>query len=635
MTNSATPSEIPDLQTQYQQFIDGVIVKTLKGEFRSKEQVYQLLVKQLSLGTGEILERSLANQANAFKQQLAIETSEIKQAKLTRQTNALKTLQEAWERWQRENGTQQTCKAIVDRLLNAEPDERLITLIQALDSNQTDLFDRPHLECLAQLLNTAAANEEGGEDDKIAFEFRQFATGLNAGLAAYTKLEGDLVSWLYNREQGIGFGSSTGNEPWRTWATKTTSILPQALFAGQAQNASAATIALAQRSIDISAWVELIILLRSLQIGLVAWFDVQPYDFQAGRNMAGSTFMMFAGIWMELSNGFRSSTTLPETDRQNFGQINFQITLQTLRTFAQRDNFPLYGGTFASFGNDSLRDTLQYLDQPLKEVEQTQEKARILTVLGYSQRALNQLDRSRELHQEALTLANDVSDQRCAIANLCHLSRLFLIEKDYEQAVSYAQRALIQSRQIGDSQGQANAFASLGYGEVMQIQRQSIATPENLEASIGYLQKSYKLSETLKDWQSQACAAVGLGLADIALEQFAPAKQILEQALVLIREAGDRDLQAISYAALGEVCYQLGQLEIAVNYACLGLFLLEQRGNPAWQQTAALLSILQGQLGNEKFIQVREQQRSALLKSIGQDGVDHITALIDRYRQGG
>jgi tetratricopeptide (TPR) repeat protein len=623
MSNSATP---PDLQTQYQQFIDDAIAKTLKGEFRSKEQVYQLLVKQLQLGTGEILERALANQAQQFQQQLTIETSEIKQAKLTRQINALKTLQESWDRWQQENGKQQTCAAIVDRLLQSPAPERLTLLTQALDSNQTDLFDRPHLECLAQLLATAAEEQA----DESSFELRQFAQGITQGLAAYSQLEGDLVSWLYNQGQAIGFAGGGGREPWQTWAKKTKSVLPQALFAGQAQDRSAATIAETQRSIDISAWVELIILMRSLQIGLIAWFDVQPYDFQAGRNLAGSTFMLFAAIWMELSNGFRQALSLPECDRQQWSQICFQITLQTLRTFAQRDNFPLYGGTFAAFGSDGLRDTIDYLDQPLKEVANTQEKARILTVLGYSQRALNQPARSRELHQEALELANQATDQRCAIANLCHLSRLYLSQQDYEQAVGHGQRALILARQIGDGPGEANALVSLGFGEVMLKQRQEVVTAEELESPIGYLQRGQTIAEKLVDFPSQAFAAVGRGIAAVAIAQFAQAKQWLEQGLIIIRQIGDRDLQAISYGYLGETCYQLGEFELAVSYAYLAVYLLEQRGHSSWRQSAALVSILRGRLGEAKFAQVLEPQRSQLIKTIGPDGIDHLNSLLDR-----
>jgi tetratricopeptide (TPR) repeat protein len=310
------------------------------------------------------------------------------------------------------------------------------------------------------------------------------------------------------------------------------------------------------------------------------------------------------------------------------------MTLQILRTFAQRDNFPLYSGAFASFGGEGLRETVSYLDQPLKAVEKTQEKARILTVLGYSQRWLNQPQRAIELHQKALELAIQVGDRRCEIANLCHLSRIALHQKDYSQAVGSAQRAVILARQMGDPQGEANALASLGYSEVMIARQQEVLTPEQLESPISFLQQGQKLSEKLHDYQSQAFCQVGLGIAYVAIEQFNQAKHTLEQGLPLIQQVGDRDLQGLSDAYLGEACYQLGQLELAVYYACLGMYLLEQRHNSTWQQAAALVTLRQGQLGVDNFSKSLERQRSNLIAQIGQDGLDHLPVLIERYRQG-
>jgi hypothetical protein len=622
---------VPSLATQYQEFVDQTIARTLKGEFRSQEQVYRLVAKQLENGTSEILERCLANQATQYQQQLAQETSEIKQAKITRQINALKTLQEGWNRWHQEDAKQRTGKIILQQLLNAPQAERLLHLVQALDINQTDSLNHAHLEYLAQQLSAAS---EYQEDESSAFELRQLASGLQQGLQSYARLEADLISWIYREQRPIGFGANAGNDPWQTWATKTTSVLPQALFTNQAQNAPASEIVLQQQSINLSAWTELITLLRSLQISLVNWFDRQPYDFQVGNNLAATTLINFAAIWCEFSNGFIQTTYLNEMEREYYAQICFQITLQILRTFAQRDNFPLYGERFTFFVGTGLRDTIAYLDRPLREVENTQEKARILTVLGYSLRSLNQPDRALVFHQEALELANQANDQPCTIANICHISRLFLIQKNYENAVNQARRALILARQTGDAKGEANALVTVGYGEVMQLQSQEVVSAEQMESPMRLLQQGQALAQKFTDLQNQAFAAVGLGAAYILLAQMPQAQQILEQGLTIIRQVGDRDLQALSYGYLAEATYQSGQLEIALGYAYIGMYLLEQRNNANWRQTAALLQILEGKLGTERFAQAMQQQRSQLLKQIGQDGIDHIANLIQKYRQG-
>jgi tetratricopeptide (TPR) repeat protein len=623
---------MPNLAEQYQQFIEATIAKTLKGEFRTKAQVYKLVAQQLENGTSEVLERCLTTQASQLQQQFAQESSEIKQAKITRQINALKTIQEGWEQWQQENGKQRTVDRACQNILQQPQEDRFLALIQTLDPNQSEPLDHSHINGLAQKFTQASEQED---DSTNAFELRQLAAGLTQGLQSYTQLEADLVSWLYADQQAIGFGGATdGHDPWRTWAKKVSSSLPKVLFQNQAHNESAGIIAAQQQAIDISAWVELITLLRSLQIGLVNWFDSQPYNAKAGRNLAAATYIGFASIWCELSNGFQQSSYLAAPDRDQYSQACFQITLQIFRTFAQRDNFPLYGGQMTFFVGAGLRDTIAYLDQPLKAVENTQEKARILTVLGYSQRALNQHQRALELHQEALDLANTSGDQPCAIANLCHISRLYLMQQDYDTALSYGQRALIFARQHGDVQGEANALVSVGYSEVMQLQREEIVSAERLENPRRFLQQGQTLAEKLIDLPNQAFAAVGLGVAAVTQLQMQSAMQLLEQALALVRQIGDRDLQAICFGNLAEVYYQLEQPETALAYAYTGIYLLEQRGNRAWQQAAALFSLLEGKLGPVKFAQILDRQRSQLIQQIGPDGIEHLNHLIDTYRQG-
>jgi hypothetical protein len=64
------------------------------------------------------------------------------------------------------------------------------------------------------------------------------------------------------------------------------------------------------------------------------------------------------------------------------------------------------------------------------------------------------------------------------------------------------------------------------------------------------------------------------------------------------------------------------------------MYLFEQRQNAAWKQAAALIMILEGQLGQETFAQRLQQQRSQLISQIGVDGFDYLPELIQRYRQG-
>jgi len=612
---------------RYLIFVERIIINIENGKLLSKEHVYRILSESLESGTGEIFERALEEQANLLQENFAAQTDEIKQAKATQKLRALKILQDAWEQWQKNYQLQDTCDRGLQTILNAEASERLAALIQVLDPNHTPVFERQHIQNLSQLLQKSA---ETLADNTEAFVMRQLAIGLNRGLASFDLLEGSLVSWLYEIERQVGFERSTVKGPWHSWAQQITSPLPRDLFVTQALNQSATAIAQSQRSIDISDWVELAILLRYLQNGLVHWFDQQPYDAKAGMHMTGVTFIAFAMIWGELSSGFSNAQHL--ADCQALAKICFRISLQTLRTFAQRENFPLYGGVFASFSGDSFRETINYLDQPLKETENTQEKARILTVLGYSQAWRGNQQQAIALHQEAVNLAREVGDQRCEIANLNHLSRISLYQKDFSASESYAQRAVILARQIGDRQGEANGLANLGYSEVMLVRQQESITPEEMETPISHLKRGQKLSEKLNDLQNQALCWVGLGTAYIAIEQPSQAQLALEKGLAITQQIGDRDLQALSHAYLGETCYQLNQLELTIYHACLGMYLLEERHSKAWKQSASLVVILQGKLGVEKFEQLLQQQRSHLISHIGVDGFDHLPTLLDRYR---
>ena len=628
---SDSPSKPLTTLERYLIFVDRIIINIENGKLLSKEHVYRILSESLESGTGEIFERALEEQANLLQANFAAQTDEVKQAKANQKLRAMKILKDAWEQWQNNYQVQDTCTRGIQTILNAEPQERLLTLIQVLDPNHTPVFERQHIQLLTQLLQKSA---DTLPDDSEAFTLRQFAIGLTRGLAAFDLLEGSLVSWLYESQRQVGFERSKVTGPWHSWAQQITSPLPRDLFSTQASNQSAAAIAQTQLSIDISAWVELSILLRYLQNGLVRWFDQQPYDAKAGLHMTGVTFVAFAMIWGELSSGFQNSQQLSERDRQSLAKICFRLSLQTLRTFAQRENFPLYGGVFASFSGESFRETISYLDQPLKEAENTQEKARILTVLGYSKAWMGHHRDAIALHQEAVNLAREVGDQRCEIANLNHLSRISLIQKDFSTSESQAQRAVILARQNGDRQGEANALANLGYSEVMIARQQESITQEELETAINHLERGQKLSEKLNDLQNQALCWVGLGTAYIAIAQPSQAQIALEKGLTLTQQIGDRDLQALSHAYLGETFYQLKQLESATYHACLGMYLLEQRHSKAWQKSASLVVILQGKMGAESFSNLLQQQRSHFIALIGVDGFDHLPNLIDRYCKG-
>lgn len=601
------------LREKYLALIDEIVQTTLKGKISSAEQVYQMLLKNVTSGTGEVFELVLSESLNAIQQQVDREKDELKQAKATRILRAMKTIQSQWERAQQQNQANYAIATAVREITATSTEDRLAAFLRVTDLNHKHPLSIQQLQQLSKSLQSfAQANAD----------FQQIADGITRSLAAWQLLQDNLIVWMYeqNRES-LGFGGVPGeNGPWATWAKQVRSEIPSALLRTLAMEQSVVEFARHQRSISLGDWVETAQILQYLQRSLVNWFDQQAYNVKAGSKLSISTFLTFAVIWSQLANGFGEDTF--------YGMASSQVMLQILRNFAQRSYFPLYGGIFASFSGSYLRDALSYLDQPLQQSEGTQEKARILTLLGYSQRAMGQYERSIHFHLQALEIARHAGDRTCEIANLNHLSRTYVQQQTYSEAINYSQRALILSRQAGDRTGEANALVNLGYSEVMQAQQQQQAEPETYETAINYLQQGLTLSERLGDVQSKALCLSSLGIAYIVIEQPQIAIKHLEDGFNTAQISGDLYLQGLDLSQLAKAYYQLLNLDKAIYTGCLGMYLLNQISSQEWRQGAELLRIIQQQIGSEAFQNFLAQNRSKIISVIGVDGYDYIPQLL-------
>ena len=625
------------LRQQYFELIDEIVQATLKGKIRSKEQVYQMLLQGVSTGTGEIFERCLEEHKSSTQQQVDNPISEIKQAKAIRSLRALQTISAEWERVQKQNRASQAITTATQAITTAQLPDRLTALLRVIDSNQQQVLN---LQQLAQLAKTLQQQAQQSSDSDTVTQMQHLSQGISAGLASWERLEDYLVSWIYDQSQGtLGFeGLPEQRGPWALWAKQVNSPLPQSLFLAIARNLPLNEWAAQHSNLELADWVELAVVLQCLQRGLVAWFDKMVYDSKVGAKLSISTFIVFAVIWSQLAIAW--SQALITAQRDVFVNGCFQVSLQILRTFAQRDYFPLYGGVFASLSGNYLRDALNYLDEPLRRVEGTQEKARILTLLGYSLKAQGQYERANAFHQQAIEIAREAGDRVCEIANLNHLSRLCVTRKIYNDAIDYSQRALILSRQTGDRLGEANALANLGYSEVFQAKEQAEVESDVYERAIHYLEQGLQLLERLGDavgggyasHQSQAFCFSSLGIAYVAIEQPQTAISYLEQGWQAAQFSGDLYLQGVNLAYLAQACYRLQDLETTLYTGSLGAYLLEQIGSNDWRQSAGLLTILQGQMGLEAFQSLLKQQRSKIIAVIGVDGYDYIPQLLQKYR---
>jgi tetratricopeptide (TPR) repeat protein len=263
-----------------------------------------------------------------------------------------------------------------------------------------------------------------------------------------------------------------------------------------------------------------------------------------------------------------------------------------------------------------------------------------MTLLGYSQRILGQCEQAKIFHQDALEIARQVGDSICEIANLNHLSRTSIAQKDYQAAIAYSQRALILARQKGDRLGEANGLVNLGHSQILEANQQEQMQEEFYEQNIEYMKQALSLTERVdRDYempylraQTQALACNGLGIAYVILGQSQIAVGYLQKGAESASLICDRYLQGINLAYLAEAHYNCQSLELALYYACLAMYILEQLSAQEWRQAAGLTSVLEGRIGSDSFDEILRKHRSEIILTIGVDGFDYIPQLLKKYQ---
>jgi tetratricopeptide (TPR) repeat protein len=615
---------------RYTQQIEEIVQATLKGQIRAKSQVGQMLLESISPGTGEMFERCLSERLQAAETQVASLTDELKLAKANRSLRALQTIQSEWERLQSELRSQEVVTSAIQAIVQASLNERLAAFVQLFDPNHPQGLNQEQLKQIAKALEQQAQDTDDGR------ELLAVAKGIQTGLADWQQVEKHIVSWIYERPDQVGFSSGVREVgPWEVWSKQVKGHLARSLFQALAQGESTVDLIGQQTELAVSEWVELVVVMQYLQRGFVAWSEQMIYDGKLGSKLAITAFLVFAVFWSQLASGSQQNVHWQSSRRDRLAESCFQIMLQILRTFTQRAYFPLYGGMYASFGGKYFQDAMTYLDQPLRQIQGKPDraKARIITLLGYSLRAQGRYDLAVEFHQTALEIAQAEGDRPCEIANYNHLSRICVARKNYAEAVSYSQRALMLSRQTGEQLGEANALANLGFSEVL-MGRTSQAEPEAYERAIELLERGQKLSEQLGDRQSQALCLSSLGIAHVVLEQFEQAIPHLGHGWQAAQMSGDLYLQGLNLFYLAQAQYQFQRWDQVVFAGCVGMYLLEQVDAQEWQQAAGLLAIVRGQIGAEQFQTHLSKDRANILGIIGVDGYDHISDLLQTYQAG-
>ncbi|MGK7884691.1 MAG: tetratricopeptide repeat protein [Crocosphaera sp.] len=633
--NLLTPIKPPSIYSKYDRDIDQLVKDILTSKkLISEGFIYKKVVKIIDPSTSEILETCLVQKITSKQYEkdkitetytaLSYNNPELKKAKLDREIRALKSIEKQFQKWKKDNHSSKLIEEVKSKLIESQEQDIITTFVEIIDPNLQEKLTNKELKELATSLK---------KDPESSASIKQIGEAIITGFDSYEQLQDYLMGWLYEGGNQLGIAEkSNGRQPWKFWLTKTNNMTLKYLFDLLQKDQSTMILGQDMAHLGVNVWVELIVSLKLLQKALITWFEKQPYSYQEGENSCSATFLTFACIWCELSNGIRQSTRINAAEKERLSKACLQITLQTIRIFSLQSYFPLYGGVIALFSPKSLQEALTYLDEPLTKVEEAQEKARFLTLLGYSRQLLRQYDQAIEFHQQALELSKYTEDKTCLIANLNHLSRINIHQRNFNQAISYSQQALVTAEEKGDGQGKTNALANLGYAKALLAQQlERPFDSEDYERAIENLQRGEKLAEKEKDIKSLAICQNSLGLVHLIMKQVTEAISCFQAGLLSAKRSGDLHLFGLNYYYLAETYYETEQLKETVTHGFIALCLLDSIGVSEAKTVASLLSIIQGKIEEKIWQKWLHDDRLDIASITNISHYDELMNLLNKY----
>lgn len=240
----------------------------------------------------------------------------------------------------------------------------------------------------------------------------------------------------------------------------------------------------------------------------------------------------------------------------------------------------------------------QLLDQA--PVGQEEWRIRLLVQYGRLQRMQRQLDHALEVHQEAQTLAEELSDTQLLALVTYNLGRDYLDKRQYAEAERHSLAAIDMLGETGNQKLLALAYDTLGH---------AARERGNLEESLDYLTKALEINRNSDDismlGRSLASIANTLrasGRLDEAIEFYREARQVLAPTI------NELDKVLISLN-LGGAYFEKGDWLLAeLSLRQADLIYLQQSGNLHFQ---AMILV---SLGNVLLKQKRMGESEAMLR---------------------
>lgn len=272
-------------------------------------------------------------------------------------------------------------------------------------------------------------------------------------------------------------------------------------------------------------------------------------------------------------------------------------------------------------------DVLEKFVQETQDLESEKLFGKVLARLGTLAHYIRQDNLARESLQRAFMISEKYSlgDEQAFCRTT--LSDIYLRAKDFDKAKICAQKNLEYYRQIGEINGEAQAFYLLGLinlrlGKIQTSKEyllQAIETARktndprriiaplnllgdiycnegNYEGAEGLFQESLNLASDLEDQYQKAILLNNLASVYHVLFQFSKASEMYAKSLAICRQIGDQDGEAIALTNLGEVALALGDFTGAISLSEQALKITREIGEE-WSISVCLNNLAEASFG--------------------------------------
>ena len=190
---------------------------------------------------------------------------------------------------------------------------------------------------------------------------------------------------------------------------------------------------------------------------------------------------------------------------------------------------------------------------------------------------LAEYDKAKEYYEKSLEIKIEIGDRQGEANAYGNLGNVFHSLAEYDKAKEYYEKSLAIKIEIGDRQGEANAYGNLG--NVFH----SLAEYDKAKE---YYEKSLEINIEIGDRQGEATAYGKLGKVFKSLAEYDKAKEYYEKSLEINIEIGDRQGEATVYGGLGNVFQSLAEYDKTKEYCERALQINIEIGDRQGEATA-------------------------------------------------